>query len=82
MEHVPSHIIARHNWIIVKIIIVIPTNNSSCLYKRKNSISTVIIISAPIAPIIGQGLWEVFGGLRNVLLEENGEYKMVRGSNQ
>jgi hypothetical protein len=39
-----------------KIIIIIPININSCLYKWNHLISPVIIIRAPIAPIIGQGL--------------------------
>ena len=45
------------HWSMVKIIIVIPININSCLYKWNHLISPVIIIKAPMAPIIGQGLF-------------------------
>ena len=41
--------------IIVKNIIFIPININSCLCKWNHLISSVIIIKAPIAPIIGHG---------------------------
>jgi hypothetical protein len=54
--YVPSRVMSRHHWIMVRIIISPPVKSSSWLYRWNHLINPDMVTRAPIALVRGQGL--------------------------